>query len=36
LKKLGYQDVDIAHNGQEVIDKLESGTVYDVILVESF
>ncbi|KAK3827498.1 MAG: histidine kinase-like ATPase [Benniella sp.] len=36
LKKLGYEDVDIAHNGQEVIDKLESGIVYDVILVQSF
>lgn len=36
LKKLGYEDVDVAQNGLEVIDKLESGIVYDVILVQSF
>lgn len=33
LKKLGYEDVDVAENGLEVIDKLDAGRVYDVILV---
>ncbi|KAI8595783.1 hypothetical protein EDD21DRAFT_312948 [Dissophora ornata] len=33
LKKLGYENVDVAENGLEVIDKLDKGSVYDVILV---
>lgn len=33
LKKLGYRDVDIAENGLEVIQKLDQGSLYDVILV---
>ena len=33
LKKLGYENVDIAENGLKVIDKLDKGSVYDVILV---
>ena len=33
LKKLGYDKVDVAENGLEVIDKLDCGSVYDVILV---
>lgn len=35
LKKLGYENVDVAENGLEVIDKLDQGSVYDVILVRS-
>lgn len=35
LKKLGYEDVDVAENGLEVIDKLDAGRVYDVILVHT-
>ncbi|KAF9371802.1 hypothetical protein CPB97_001714 [Podila verticillata] len=34
LKKLGYEDVDVAENGLEVIDKLDAGRVYDVILMD--
>ncbi|KAG0264417.1 hypothetical protein BG011_006893 [Mortierella polycephala] len=34
LKKLGYEDVDVAENGLEVIDKLDNGSVYDVILMD--
>lgn len=33
LKKLGYDKVDVAENGLEVIDSLDRGSVYDVILV---
>lgn len=33
LKKLGYDTVDVAENGLEVIDRLDRGSVYDVILV---
>ncbi|KAI7824716.1 hypothetical protein BC939DRAFT_140136 [Gamsiella multidivaricata] len=34
LKKLGYENVDVAQNGLEVIDKLDNGSVYDVILMD--
>ncbi|KAF9113101.1 hypothetical protein BGX27_002211 [Mortierella sp. AM989] len=34
LKKLGYDSVDIAENGLEVIDKLDNGSIYDVILMD--
>ncbi|KAF9948765.1 hypothetical protein BGZ70_002058 [Mortierella alpina] len=34
LKKLGYENVDVAENGLEVIDKLDQGSVYDVILMD--
>ncbi|KAF9188215.1 hypothetical protein BGZ51_000742 [Haplosporangium sp. Z 767] len=34
LKKLGYTDVDVAENGLEVIDKLDNGSIYDVILMD--
>ncbi|KAF9918771.1 hypothetical protein BX616_005780 [Lobosporangium transversale] len=34
LKKLGYTDVDVAKNGLEVIDKLDGGSSYDVILMD--
>ncbi|KAF9348939.1 hypothetical protein BGX26_012702 [Mortierella sp. AD094] len=34
LKKLGYDIVDVAENGLEVIDKLDNGSVYDVILMD--
>ncbi|KAF9920721.1 hypothetical protein FBU30_009358 [Linnemannia zychae] len=34
LKKLGYESVDIAENGLEVIQKLEQGSIYDVILMD--
>ncbi|KAF8923959.1 hypothetical protein BGZ58_002339, partial [Dissophora ornata] len=34
LKKLGYENVDVAENGLEVIDKLDKGSVYDVILMD--
>ncbi|KAG0209331.1 hypothetical protein BGX33_005673 [Mortierella sp. NVP41] len=34
LKKLGYENVDIAENGLEVIQKLDQGSVYDVILMD--
>lgn len=33
LRKLGYGNVDIAENGLEVIQKLDQGCLYDVILV---
>ncbi|KAF9995428.1 hypothetical protein BGZ65_008933 [Modicella reniformis] len=34
LKKLGYENVDVAENGLEAIDKLDNGSVYDVILMD--
>ncbi|KAF9432670.1 hypothetical protein BGZ76_010493 [Entomortierella beljakovae] len=34
LKKLGYDNVDVAENGLEVIDKLDHGKIYDVILMD--
>ncbi|KAF9140236.1 hypothetical protein BG015_001744 [Linnemannia schmuckeri] len=34
LKKLGYENVDIAENGLEVIQKLDQGSIYDVILMD--
>ncbi|KAG0014958.1 hypothetical protein BGZ80_010135 [Entomortierella chlamydospora] len=34
LKKLGYESVDVAENGLEVIDKLDNGSIYDVILMD--
>ncbi|KAI1298029.1 hypothetical protein EDD11_006887 [Mortierella claussenii] len=34
LKKLGYENVDVVENGLEVIDKLDSGSIYDVILMD--
>ncbi|KAG0198877.1 hypothetical protein BGX28_007729 [Mortierella sp. GBA30] len=34
LKKLGYENVDVAENGLEVIDKLDQGSIYDVILMD--
>ncbi|KAF8975121.1 hypothetical protein BGZ46_009420 [Entomortierella lignicola] len=34
LKKLGYDNVDVAENGLEVLDKLDNGLVYDVILMD--
>lgn len=36
LKKLGYENVDVAENGLEVIHKLDEGSIYDVILVCSY
>ncbi|KAF9899551.1 hypothetical protein EC991_008626 [Linnemannia zychae] len=34
LKKLGYENVDVAENGLEVIQKLDQGSIYDVILMD--
>ncbi|KAF9131019.1 hypothetical protein BGW39_002381 [Mortierella sp. 14UC] len=34
LKKLGYENVDVAQNGLEVIQKLDQGSIYDVILMD--
>ncbi|KAK3847953.1 MAG: hypothetical protein J3R72DRAFT_139060 [Linnemannia gamsii] len=34
LKKLGYENVDIAENGLQVIQKLDQGSIYDVILMD--
>ncbi|KAF9143521.1 hypothetical protein BGX30_000210 [Mortierella sp. GBA39] len=34
LRKLGYENVDVAENGLEVIQKLDEGSIYDVILMD--
>ncbi|KAG0313772.1 hypothetical protein BGZ99_008594 [Dissophora globulifera] len=34
LKKLGYENVEVAENGLEVIDKLDMGSCYDVVLMD--
>ncbi|KAF9578837.1 hypothetical protein BGW38_005170, partial [Lunasporangiospora selenospora] len=34
LRKLGYEDIEVAENGQEVVDKLEEGHEFDVILMD--
>ncbi|KAG0249680.1 hypothetical protein DFQ27_009850, partial [Actinomortierella ambigua] len=34
LRRLGYHNVDVAHNGLEVISKLDLGHVYDLILMD--
>ncbi|KAG9067745.1 hypothetical protein KI688_011332 [Linnemannia hyalina] len=34
LRKLGYENVDVAENGLEVIQRLDEGSIYDVILMD--